>query len=665
MKKSLVIIFTLLFTFCYTANWYFDNDLSNYKLKNSQEKSEEINQLEKERDDNYSNLSNSLKVEVTKINNNISSKFDNEEKLVKVIVTLEKVVNKSSYKKYKGIINAIIIQQKLNLLLKNNSDDTSDVVELKNKEENVFKVMSYNLNNFTLSYSEESIWSSVMVWDNELITNAHVIWDDDKEKFNDLIILCKPKDFSDTPDCKYIWKPLRYDKVKDIAYLEIEEKDIFWEKVPTFKSWITFSDKKLSLWEDLDIYGYPSIGWSTITFTKWKISGSLEWKYKTDASVDHGSSWWWVFDSEWKLVWIVTSIISENNTIWYIIPKKNIDEFNSEDNYVKKTIPINQKALTSVVKEYLYETKTDKDYKEKWLIIKDLFEWYKESEYDIFYSENIDYINIKKNDWYYISINNISIPNVESNKYFEDTLKNNFFKYSFNFDKDNVTCKEQTNSIFTYCYHELEWEKSYMYYTVKGANLVYLYTKVSNWTKEKTEVEKDFDNIIKKISFYDFKNTSNYVTFRDIKIKNDSNFLDFYDIDQSNYYPDYLLGFISNSSKWDYLWSLKVYFSKDIAEKMKSNDFSINKFFIDEQERIKGNLNDNWMSGVKIKLETNSSWIKYIKVYEDSWKNVIYYFYSKDWYIYYIYFYSENEFLDWNSYYAGNIINSISWENLY
>ena len=186
----------------------------------------------------------------------------------------------------------------------------------------VFKIYSYSYKEDINSFFPQWYWSAVYIWNNIIITNAHVV-KSYKWNYEGFYSVCETIDFKQNPKCFTDAKLLYVDETKDLAYLKLS-------KSPQTTKKVEFSDKQLNIWDKIYTYGYPAIWWKTITYTAWKISGYDSWKYKIDASIDSWNSWGWVFDDDWKLVWITSSIISENNTIWYVIPVSDIKNFISK-----------------------------------------------------------------------------------------------------------------------------------------------------------------------------------------------------------------------------------------------------------------------------------------------------------------------------------------------
>ncbi len=182
----------------------------------------------------------------------------------------------------------------------------------------VYKIQTYEFNSLENTFDFKWYWSAVLVWENKIITNAHVVLDENNKVLWNYEI-CKTIDFQKAPICFSIWKLLYYDIWNDLALLEIFNSNELEQ--------VKFAEKKVDLWNDVSIYWYPSNGWDTITYTKGKISGFAEWLFKTDANLDFWNSWWWAFDSEKKLLWIPVAISVWESTLGMIIPIEKVKNF--------------------------------------------------------------------------------------------------------------------------------------------------------------------------------------------------------------------------------------------------------------------------------------------------------------------------------------------------
>jgi hypothetical protein len=112
-------------------------------------------------------------------------------------------------------------------------------------------------------------------------------------------------------------KLISYDLVADIALLEISPSS---KLTP-----VEISKKKTSdIGSSVIIYGYPSIGGSTITRAEGKLAGFAEGVYKIDATIDHGSSGGGAFDADGKMVGMPYRIASDTAVIGYMIPSSTL-----------------------------------------------------------------------------------------------------------------------------------------------------------------------------------------------------------------------------------------------------------------------------------------------------------------------------------------------------
>ncbi len=198
---------------------------------------------------------------------------------------------------------------------------SSIALESKKEVQKVFKIQTYS-ENWDWWYSYSSYWSAILIWKNQILTNAHVImWSDDMPtwKYN----LCITTSDADEPICVTWLRLMKYDILKDIALLEPIDTVYLWSPLELI-------DRKLELGETIKVYGYPSNGGSTLSLTEWKMSGTEKWYYKVDANIDHGNSWGGAFDKNDIFVGMPYIAQTGLTTMGYIIPVKMINEFLSD-----------------------------------------------------------------------------------------------------------------------------------------------------------------------------------------------------------------------------------------------------------------------------------------------------------------------------------------------
>ena len=184
----------------------------------------------------------------------------------------------------------------------------------------VFKIQAYRYNTLSNTYVLEQYGSAVLVANNILLTNAHVITDSD----NWLTLqyeACQTISDQKPPKCFSALQLLKYDKTSDLALLQIVNPT---SDMPTP---VTIGSGTLSVGDTIRIIGYPANGGETITTTQWTIAGFENNYYKTDANVDEGNSWWWGFDNAWSFIGIPTFVVNGQTTLWYIIPTSIIQQF--------------------------------------------------------------------------------------------------------------------------------------------------------------------------------------------------------------------------------------------------------------------------------------------------------------------------------------------------
>lgn len=156
------------------------------------------------------------------------------------------------------------------------------------------KVTSYKMlyTGQVVAYGSGS--GSVITPDGIILTNHHVIFDDEEFKPLDAFEVCITFEGTEDPVCDYTAHLITHDKDLDVALLKLDSKDVFGQPLPTLKSidWQTAPPPKET--DKVRVVGYPASGGESITSSEGQISGfetQNGYRYfKTDTDFDHGSS---------------------------------------------------------------------------------------------------------------------------------------------------------------------------------------------------------------------------------------------------------------------------------------------------------------------------------------------------------------------------------------
>lgn len=190
---------------------------------------------------------------------------------------------------------------------------------------NVIKIKTYE-QRLDGSFVFKSFGSAIAIDSSHILTNAHVILGSD-EVPTGFYEVCFSVNFETVPVCREVARLIGYDIVADLALLELSHTN----SLKPFR----FASSKIALGSYVSMYGYPAIGWETITRTDWKIAGYEQMMYKIDGSIDHGNSWGGAFNNSGELVGLPTAVAADNASIWYMIPIQRIKSFllKDTDNY--------------------------------------------------------------------------------------------------------------------------------------------------------------------------------------------------------------------------------------------------------------------------------------------------------------------------------------------
>jgi len=164
---------------------------------------------------------------------------------------------------------------------------------------------------------------TVITADGIIITNHHVIFDDEEFKPLDAFEVCMTFADLEEPACDYTAHLIAKDKDLDIALLKLDSKDVFGNALPSLKNldWNKATSPKEK--DSVMIVGYPASGGETITTTKGQISGSETYNgyhyFKTDTDFDHGSSGGTAYDASGNFIGIPTYIRSYAENVGYFL----------------------------------------------------------------------------------------------------------------------------------------------------------------------------------------------------------------------------------------------------------------------------------------------------------------------------------------------------------
>jgi hypothetical protein len=172
-----------------------------------------------------------------------------------------------------------------------------------------------------LAYGSGS--GTVVTSDGILITNHHVIFDDDKFEPLDAFEVCITFDVQKEPVCKYTARLIAEDKDLDIALLKINNTDVFGKSISGLKYMNYKTSATPKEQTQINVVGYPASGGDTITISKGQISGFEKFNgynyFKTDTDFDHGSSGGTAIDPDGNYIGIPTYIRSYAENVGYFL----------------------------------------------------------------------------------------------------------------------------------------------------------------------------------------------------------------------------------------------------------------------------------------------------------------------------------------------------------
>ncbi|MEI6672235.1 MAG: serine protease [bacterium] len=129
----------------------------------------------------------------------------------------------------------------------------------------VFKIQAYSYNKLSDMYVLQQYGSAVLIADNILLTNAHVVTDTNGT-LNLQYEACQTISNEEAPKCFSTLQLLKYDKNSDLALLQIVNPS---QNMPTP---VTIGSGTLAVGDAIRIVGYPANGGQTITTTQGTIA---------------------------------------------------------------------------------------------------------------------------------------------------------------------------------------------------------------------------------------------------------------------------------------------------------------------------------------------------------------------------------------------------------
>lgn len=347
--------------------------------------------------------------------------------------------------------------------------------------QDIFKIKSYKYNSFSKSFVLDRTWSWVLVAKNQIITNSHVVSDEEENTLN-YYIICKTTDYREKPDCRYAGILTKLDQKNDLALLQVLSLDL--QKQPvSLKPMVVLNTEQKELGDDIDIYWYPGIWGDTITYTQWKLSGYDKGFAKTDATIDQWNSGGGAFVDGNKLFGIPTLINSNYSTLWYITPYSKIKVFMSQ--------PVNKLQDFDKSKFITFFKSLAKNYQ----ITQDLTLWSIKltgilKDYDMSSSETTQYY-----DYVYLESKDMSNSMIAFRySQFETVIDEAYFKIiqSGFFDSDNASCNINLPYMVCLYYTDNKLTNTYVFYANTSSLLTVSFSSTVNPTQQLPLITANF-----------------------------------------------------------------------------------------------------------------------------------------------------------------------------
>lgn len=172
-------------------------------------------------------------------------------------------------------------------------------------------------------YFVDKFGSAMVIGQDTLITNAHVVAREDDTTYNNYEI-CGHIDDDKKIICFTTAKIVYIDVEKDLAILKFYNQ---YKYDP-----VVFSDKESKIWDGVTVYGYSFDGFGNITASQGIVSNYYNNYVWLDADIDQWDSGGWVLDNQGRVVGMPTFILLYNilgdiKKSNYMIPAPHITKF--------------------------------------------------------------------------------------------------------------------------------------------------------------------------------------------------------------------------------------------------------------------------------------------------------------------------------------------------
>lgn len=200
----------------------------------------------------------------------------------------------------------------------------------------IVKIISYrhNLNGTIVATGTGS--GSIIGSRGEVLTNAHVVYDEAGEKPWDAFAICVTDDPQELPVCRFTASLERYDNKIDLAILKID-KEASWGTTPSTFSRIAYKEIVTpEVNESVTVQGYPGSGGGTINITQGQVSGFDElngYHYlKTDADIDAGNSGGAMFSESGDFIGVPSFIVSDYANSGRVLAVAEVEKWVDSEN---------------------------------------------------------------------------------------------------------------------------------------------------------------------------------------------------------------------------------------------------------------------------------------------------------------------------------------------
>jgi len=362
------------------------------------------------------------------------------------------------------------------------------------------RIESYRLSRGGSLFKATQASATLISPDGLLLTNSHVVLDDDKEPY-DAFAICLTFDKNQEPVCEYTASLKAYDRGLDLALLKLNAEDNRGGVLPAVNYLPYDFSETLVIGNGIDIFGYPDNGGKTLTQTRGQLAGyelKNEVNYlKTDADISSGNSGGTALNEKGQFVGVPTFVVSSVENLGYVLDiKQAVDFINSN---LANQSNVNNEALVKL-KTKLNIFNNAKDSKSYYHPGYPSFQMALSAgwEWDEIENNYISLISKSNKGNKNIEINIYNEPYAINDDYLAEVMRviNLYTEYLTDYKEEKVNFAGVPATLITFNSGE---DKNFQYLIAYGNSLITV--KYSIALDSYVEDKEDFESVLKSFAF--------------------------------------------------------------------------------------------------------------------------------------------------------------------